>query len=322
MESSRRTWILAAASAALTGRTARAQAWPARPVRIIVPYAPGGTSDFVARLFAQKLGERLGASFVVENRPGAGGRIGFEAAARAAADGYTLASTDSSYAMLPALYPKLPWDPADLRPISLLAQVPLVLVAARKTGFRQLSDVIAHARANPGRLNFGSGGNGSATHLAGELLKHVTGIRMVHVPFKGAGDAMAAVLSDTVELLVTAAPTAAPHVRADRARAIVVTSERRAAALPDTPTSAEAGIPDFAMTGWVGLTAPVGTPPDLIARLQAESAAIAALPDVVERLAAQGAEPVGSSADAFGRVIAAETRRWIDIVRAADIRAE
>lgn len=299
-----------------------AQDYPARPVKIIVPYATGGTSDFVARLIGQKLGERLAGSFVVENKPGAGGRLGFEAAAKATADGYTLASTDSSYAMLPALYPALPYDPADLQPVSLLTQVPLVLVAAEKTGFRTLADVLAYARANPGKLNFGSGGTGSATHLAGELLKHSANLNMVHVPFKGAGEAMTAVLGGTVELLVTAAPTATAHIKGGRVRGIVVTTQKRAAALPDVPTSAEAGLPGFAIAGWVGLSIPRGTPPAIVNRLHREATAIMALPDVVERLAGLGAEPVASTPEEFGRVIATETRRWSEIVKAANIKLE
>lgn len=298
------------------------QAWPSKPVRIVVPYAAGGTSDFVARLIGQKLGERLSASFVVENKPGAGGRLGFDAAAKSAPDGHTLASTDSSYAMLPALYGKLPYDPADLQPVSLLTQVPLVLVVSEKTGFRQMSDLVAHAKAHPGRLNFGSGGIGSATHLAGELLKHAAGIDIVHVPYKGAGEAMTAVLGDTVDLLVTAAPTAAPHIKAGRVRALAVTGPQRAAGLPEVPTSAEAGLPAFAITGWVGLTAPRGTPPEIVRRLRDEAVAALALPEVQARLAALGAEPVGSTPEAFGRVIAEETRRWTDIVRAASIKLE
>lgn len=305
------------------GPIASAQPYPtAKPVRIVVPYAAGGTSDFVARLIAQKLSERMQGSFVVENKPGAGGRLGFDSAAKSPADGYTLASTDSSYAMLPALYAKLPYDPADLQPVTLLTQVPLVLVAAEKTGFRSLQDLIAFAKANPGKLNFGSGGIGSGTHLPGELLKHAAGIDIVHVPFKGAGEAMNAVLGGTVDLLVTAAPTAAPHVKSGRVRGLAVTSARRAAALPDVATAAEGGLPAFAITGWVGLTAPKGTPPEVVRRLRAEAVAALALPDVMERLAALGAEPVGSTPEEFGQVIAQETVRWTEIVKAANIKLE
>lgn len=313
---------LALACMALHCGAALAQPYPSKPVRIVVPYAPGGTSDFVARLIGQKLGERTGATFIVENKPGAGGRIGFDAAAKSPPDGYTLASTDSSYAMLPALYQKLTWDPADLQPVSLLVQVPLVLVAAEKTGFKQLSDVVAYAKANPGKLNFGSGGIGSATHLAGELLKYSAGIDIVHVPFKGAGDAMSGVLAGTVELLVTAAPTAAPHVKAGRVRGLVVTTAKRAAALPEIPTSAEAGLPAFAIAGWVGLTTPRGTPADVVKRLHAEAVAALAVPEVAERLGAQGAEPVGSTPEEFAQVIASETKRWTEIVKAANVRLE
>ena len=302
---------------------AAAQAYPsAKPVRIVVPYAAGGTSDFVARLIGQKLGERMQGSFIVENKPGAGGRLGFDHAAKSAADGYTLASTDSSYAMLPALYAKLPYDPADLQPVSLLTQVPLVLVAADKTGFRSLGDLITFAKANPGKLNYGSGGIGSATHLAGELLRHSAGVDIVHVPFKGAGEAMNAVLGGTVDLLVTAAPTAAPHVKSGRVRGLVVTSPKRAAALPEVATSTEAGLPAFAITGWVGLSAPRGTPPDVVRRLRAEAVAALAQPDVAERLVAQGAEAVGSTPEEFGQVIAQDTKRWTEIVKAANIKLE
>jgi len=314
---------LAAMVAGLCTLTAAStQTWPSRPVRIVVPYAAGGTSDFVARLLGQKLGERLSTAFVVENKPGAGGRLGFETVAKAPADGYTLASTDSSYSMLPALYGRLPYDPGDLQPISLLTQVPLVLVVAEKTGFRTLADLVAHAKAHPGRLSYGSGGIGSATHLAGELLRHAAGIDLLHVPFKGAGEAMTAVIGGTVDLLVTAAPTAAPHVKTGRVRGLAVTGTRRAAAMPETPTSAEAGLPGFAMTGWVGLTAPRGTHPDIVQKLHTEAVAALTAPDVQARLASLGAEVVGSTPATFGQIMAEETRRWSEIVRAAGVKLE
>ncbi len=311
-----------AALFALACAVGHAQDYPAKPVKIIVPYAPGGTSDFVARLIGQQYGERMKGVFVVENKPGAGGRLGFDAAAKSAPDGYTLLSTDSSFAMLPALYPSLPYASSDLQPVSLLTQVPLVLIASGKSGFRQLSDVLAYARANPGKLNFGSGGTGSATHLAGELLKHTARIDIVHVPFKGAGDAMSAVLAGNIELLVTAAPTAAPHIKAGRVQGIAVTSARRAAALPDVPTAGEGGLADFAITGWVGLSVPRGTPAAIVERLHKEAVASMASPDVIARLAALGAEPLANSPAEFAQVIATETARWTEIVKAANIKLE
>lgn len=299
-----------------------AQDYPTRPVKIVVPYAPGGTSDFVARLIGQKLSERMSGSFIVENKAGAGGRLGFDAVAKAASDGYTLASTDSSFAMLPALYASMPYQVGDLQPVSLLTQVPLVLVAAEKTGFKRLSDVLRYAKNNPGKLNYGSGGIGSATHLAGELFSHAAEIKVTHIPYKGAGEAMKAVLAGEVDLLVTAAPTAAPHVKMGKVQGIVVTTVQRARALPDIPTAAEAGLPGFSIAGWVGLSAPKGIPMAIVSRLHREAVAVLAQPDVIEKLNNLGAEAVGSTPEEFGRVIASETARWTEIVKAAAIKLE
>lgn len=301
---------------------ALAQSYPQRPVRIVVPYAPGGSSDMVARLVAQKLSDRFGSPFLVENKSGAGGRIGYDLAAKSAADGYTLASADSSFAMLPALYPKLSYDSDQLQPLIAIAEVPLVLVASRRSGLRTIGELVKHAKENPGKLNFGSGGTGSATHLAGELLKHTAGINIVHVPFKGAADAMSALLAGSVDVLVTAAPTAAAHIKAGSVNGLAVTSHRRARALPEIPTSTEAGFAGFSIVGWLGLAIPKGAPPSIVSRLRAEATTALAQPDMVQRLTEMGAEPLAISVQEFASLISSDTARWRKIVSAARIEVE
>jgi tripartite-type tricarboxylate transporter receptor subunit TctC len=300
-----------------------ASTYPDKPVKIIVPYAPGGTSDFIARLTAQNLSQQSGKAFVVENKPGASGRIGYETGAKAPGDGYTLVASDTSYAMLPALYPKLPWDPAvDLRAVTVTAETPAVITVHPDTNLKSLTELIAYAKANPGKLNYGSGGAGSSTHLAGEMLKATAGIDMTHIPFKGAGEATTGLISGQVHVLIAAPPTVIGHVQSGKAIALAVTAADRTAALPGVPTTAEAGYPAFKVTNWFGLLAPAGTPDAVVEYLQSAVAKMLTLPDVQQRLATQGADPVGSLSGEAAVGLKADTLRWGEVIKKAGIALE
>jgi tripartite-type tricarboxylate transporter receptor subunit TctC len=240
--------------------------YPDKPIKIIVPYSPGGTSDFIARITAQNLSEVTGATFIVENKTGASGRIGYDAVAKAPGDGYTLVASDTSYAMLAGLYPTLPWaHETDLKPVTVTAQTPVVIVASPNAPFTLLKELIAYAKANPGKLNYGSGGAGSSSHLAAELFKSVAGVDIAHIPFKGAGEATTGVISSTVELVIAAPPTVISHIKSGKTLGIAVTSVSRSPALPDVASVVEAGLPGFVMSSWFGLMAPKGTPDSVIA---------------------------------------------------------
>jgi tripartite-type tricarboxylate transporter receptor subunit TctC len=316
--------------AALAASPSRAQgAWPTKPVRIVVPFAPGGTTDILARALAPELGKAFGQTFVIENKAGAGGNVGADLVAKSAPDGYTLLmGTVGTHAINPSLYPKMPYDAArDFVPITLVAGVPNVLVmnparaaAARITDVRSL---IAYARANPGKLNMASSGNGTSIHLSGELFKSMTGTYMVHFPYKGSGPALLDLIGGTMDLMFDNLPSALPQVKAGKLIALAVTSGERSAALPDVPTVAEAGpVKGFEATSWFGLLAPAGTPAEIVNRLQQESAKALASPALKERLLSQGAIPGGMSPADFGRFIAAETKKWAAVVRASGAKVD
>ena len=316
--------------AALAASPSRAQGvWPTKPVRIVVPFAPGGTTDILARALAPELGKAFGQTFVIENKAGAGGNVGADLVAKSAPDGYTLLmGTVGTHAINPSLYPKMPYDAArDFVPITLVAGVPNVLVmnparaaAARITDVRSL---IAYARANPGKLNMASSGNGTSIHLSGELFKSMTGTYMVHFPYKGSGPALLDLIGGTMDLMFDNLPSALPQVKAGKLIALAVTSGERSAALPDVPTVAEAGpVKGFEATSWFGLLAPAGTPAEIVNRLQQESAKALASPALKERLLSQGAIPGGMSPADFGRFIAAETKKWAAVVRASGAKVD
>lgn len=294
--------------------------YPEKPVKIIVPFSPGGTSDFVARLTAQKLSDLSGKQFYVENKPGASGRIGYDAGAKAPADGYTIIAADTSYAMLPGLYPKLAWVPdTDLKSITVTAQTPVVIVVNPITKFKSLKDLITFAKNNPGKLNYGSGGAGSATHLSAELFKSVAGVDIAHIPFKGAGEAATGLLSGTVELLITSPPTVIGHIKKGTVTALAVSSDKRSAALPNVPSIVEAGLPGYALYFWFGLMAPKGTPDGVVDYLQKSVAKILVLPEVKEMLAKQIVDPVGSTPIESANQLNAETKRWREIIKSAGV---
>ena len=309
--------------AALGALPAYAQdAYPSRPVRLILPFPPGGPTDILGRLIAEKLSANLGQPVVTENRGGAGGNVGAEAAARSAPDGYTIVLVAPSLAISPTLYSKLNYDPArDFAPVSLVATVPNVLVTQPSLP-GTLSEFIAHARQKPGALNFGSGGAGTSNHLAGELFNLVTGAKLVHIPYKGVNLAMQDVLAGTIHFVVIGVPAAAPHIRSGRLRALAVVARERLPALPDVPTVAEAGLKDFEVTTWYGVLAPAGTPRPIVGRLNAELVKVMHSPEVKERLAGLGTDPVTSTPEEFAAYIRQETAKWGDVIRRSGIKAE
>jgi tripartite-type tricarboxylate transporter receptor subunit TctC len=310
-------------SAACLPALAQAPAWPSQPVKIVVPWATGGTVDLGARLVGQKLAELTGQPFVVENKPGASSTIGVAQVVQSPPDGHTLLAFESSYAILPALFTKLSWDHAnDLAPIGTLFQTPMVLVVPAASPFKTAGELIEFARKNPGKLNFGSGGIGSTPHLSAELLQKEGNLKMTHIPYKGGGEALTAVISGNVDLLITAAPTALTQTKGGRARALAVTGAHRSVAFPDAPTFVEIGLRNYVVSNWYGLAAPRGTPKEVVARIHAEVVKALADPAVKDRLAQQGAEPLELDSAAFGAFIRKETVRWTEVSRVAGVKAE
>lgn len=310
---------LAAAFAPALAQTA----WPDRPVRLVVPYSPSGTTDYAARQIAQKLTEQTGKSFYVENKVGASGTIGSDYVAKAAPDGSTFLINDTTYAMLPHLFKKLPWDHATaLVPVTRIVNTPLVVMVGDSSPYRTMQDLLDAAKRNPGKLTFGSGGVGSSTHLGGELLKQNGQVSLTHVPYKGAGEAMLGVVSGQVDVLVTAAPTAIAQVKGGKARALLVTSPQRLSVLPDVPTSAQVGLKDFTATNWFGIAAPKGTPQPIIDRMHAEVVKALASPDLAKRFADQGAD-VGAMAPAeFQAYVRSQVVEWGKVIQSAGVQAE
>ena len=303
-------------------QTAGAQ-YPAKPVKILVPFAAGGVTDIVTRVVAQRLSIDTGASFLVENKTGASGRISYEAGAKSPPDGYTLAAVDGAYPVLPAIYPNLPWDySTDLIPITISAQTPFVVVVRADGGIKTLAEFISRAKAEPGKMNYGSAGVGGANHVVTELFKRAAGIDLTHVPFRGMGDAMIGLIGGNVDVIVTAQPTAMSNLKSGKIIPLAVTSVQRSKVLPAVPTATEAGYPGFVANNWVGLTAPKGTPPEVIAWLHKQVVAALAAADVRERLDALGAEPSGIRPEEFAVVLRDDAKRWAEVVRAAGIKAE
>src|SRR5436305_9467617 len=310
--------------ALLVSQAALAQAWPNRPVRFLVPFAAGaGINDIMARLVGQHLGAGLGQPVVIENRAGAGGIAGTEAAAKAAPDGYTFLMTNVSLVTSAYMYPKLPYDPQkDLVPVTLVATSPLLLVVHPSVAAQSVQELVALAKANPGKLTFGSGGVGSTPHLSVELFKSAAGIDAVHVPYKGGAPALNDLVGGQLSFMIENMPGTMPFVKSGKLRALAITSAERSPLEPALPTMAESGVPGYEVVGWQGLFAVAGTPPEIVARLQAEVAKVLRLPEVRERLAALGAEPVGSTAREFGAFVREEHARWSKVIRDKGIRSE
>ncbi|MFO1080762.1 MAG: tripartite tricarboxylate transporter substrate binding protein [Reyranellaceae bacterium] len=320
----RRPFLLAAVpAAALAIRPVAAQQWPVKPLRIVVPFPPGQSTDILARLVAERLTASLGQQVVVENRPGAGGTIGAEIAAKAAPDGYTLIMvTIATHGIAPAIYPRLPYDAQkDFAPIANVALTPQVLLASLKSGITSVADLVAKAKAGAD-LNYGSSGNGAASHLAVELLKHKAGIHLTHVPFKGNADASMALQSGDIQLMSDAVPGAAATVKAGKARAIGIADLRRSPFLPDVPTIAEQGIEGVVAVGWIGLSAPAGTPEPILDQLSAEIMKAMADPQMLARMKDLAFVPAKESRQEFEAYIAIENTKWKTIVRDAGVRIE
>jgi tripartite-type tricarboxylate transporter receptor subunit TctC len=306
----------------LPGLAAAQDAYPSRPVRFILPFPPGGPTDILGRLISERLTAQLGQPVVTENRGGAGGNVGAEAAARSAPDGYTIVLVAPSLAISPTLYAKLNYDPVkDLAPISLVATVPNVVVT-QTAHAATLREFIAAAKAKPGGMNFGSGGSGTSNHLAGELFNILTGAKLTHVPYKGVNLAMQDVIAGRIDFVVIGVPAAAPHVKSGKLRALAVIAPQRLPALPEVPTVAEAGLPGFEVTTWYGILAPSGTPRPIIARLNAELVKVMHSPEMKERLAGIGTDPVTSTPEEFAAYIQAEIGKWGDVIRKANLRAD
>ena len=311
------------ALALLAALPAWAQDWPAKPIRFIVPYPPGGGTDVIARIVQSRLGEALGQQVVIENRGGAGGALGTGEAAHAAPDGYTFLFTLSSHTINPLLY-KLNYDTErDFTPVTLIVSVPQLIATQPGSPIRSLQDVVKMSKEKPGALNFASVGNGTPSHIAGELIKQRTGIDMVHIPYKGGGPAVADTLGGQVSFAIVTMPAAMSHVRAGKLRALAVTTLKRNPGAPDVPTVAEAlKMPDYEVDSWYALFAPANTSPAIVAKMQKAIVQTIQLPDVKQKLLEQGADTVGSSPEHLGQVVKKELAKWPQIIRAANIRVD
>jgi tripartite-type tricarboxylate transporter receptor subunit TctC len=317
-----RSLALAAALCATAPVLAQSD-WPSKPVRFIVPYPPGGGTDVIARIVQPEIAKGLGQQVVIENRGGAGGAVGTELAAKSAPDGYTFLFTLSSHTINPLLY-KLNYDvERDFVPVSLLVSVPQLIAANPAAPARSIQDMVAIAKASPGKYSFASVGNGTPSHIAGELLKLKTGVDMVHIPYKGGGPAVTDTIGGQVPFLFVTAPAAMSHVRAGKLTPLAVTTLKRSPAAPEVPTVAEAlSIPDYEVDSWYAMFAPAKTPPAIVARMQKEVARAVHVPEVKQRLLEQAADSVGSTPEALDRVVKAELKKWAEVIRAAGIKLE
>ncbi len=322
--------LLAMAIVASVGlSTAHAQSWPSKPVRIIVPFPPGGTTDIVARSLGVELQKMWGQPVIIENRAGAGGNVGAEAVAKSPNDGYTLLmGTVGTHAINAPLFAqagnKMPFDPVkDFVPITLAAGVPNVMVVHPKVPVNSVSEFIAYAKANPGKLNMASSGNGTSIHLTGELFKTMTGTYMVHLPYRGSAPAVSDLLAGNTDLMFDNLPSALPHIKAGKLKALAVTSRARSPALPNVPTIEEAAkLNGFDASSWFGLFAPAGTSRTIVDKIQADVAKALAMPEVRERFVAQGAQPSGSTPDQFAAFIRAETDKWTKVVKISNAKVD
>lgn len=309
--------------ALLAAATAHPQTYPTRPVRLVVISAPGGTTDILSRVYAQHLSEALGQPVVLDNRPGAGGIIAAEIVATANPDGHTLLWTHVSHSVLPSLHKKLPFEPIkDFAPISLAALFPDVLIVNNAVPARTVKELIALAKAQPGKINYASGTTGSSSHLSGQLLKLMANVNLVQVPYKGTAGQLASVIGGETQMTFASLPAALPHVRAGRVRALAMGSAKRTPVLPDVPTVAESALPGFDVSAWNGMLAPRKTPPGIVSRLNAEMRRIAENSEAKERAAAQGAELTWQTPEEFEAFLTAQIAKWGKVVRAAGVRPD
>ncbi len=303
---------------------AQAQAWPTKPVKVVVPFPPGGGTDIGTRILAQKLGEAFGQAFVIENKPGAAGIVGTEYTARSAPDGYTfMMGNIGTHAINVSLYKKLSYDPVkDFAPVSMVADLPLLLLVHPSVPAKSVQELIALAKAQPGKLNFSTSGAGGSMHVAAELFKSMAGVDMVHIPYKGGAPAVADLIAGQVPLSFATVLETIQFVKAGKVRALAVTNNRRSVALPDLPTISEAGLPGYQSISWLALFAPAGTPKEIINRVSAETVRILKLSDVRERLLAQGAEPIGSTPEELAATLAADTAKYARVIRESGYKPE
>ena len=323
MNTLRRGVVAAALALALPLAAAAQEAFPSKPVRIIVPYPAGGVADLLPRTVGQKLSEKWGQPVIVENKPGASGNIGMELGARSAPDGYTIVLAPTGNLTVNQFLFKLPFDVAkDFTPITVLATSPNVLVVHPSVPAKNFRELVAYARSNPGKLNYSSPGEGSGAHLAGELLNIEADIRTTHVPYKGLAPAVTDLLGGQVQMMFAGISTVIPHIRSGKLVPIAIATPRRSPQLPDVPTVAESGLPGFDVTSWYGLVVPAGTRPEIVRKLYRDIAEALASEDVRGKLAALGLDPMGNSPEAFERMIGAESRKWSDIVRKANIKPQ
>ena len=316
--------ILLATTLAALSAGAWAQAYPAKSIRLVVPFPPGGGTDIIAREISTKLTTTLGWTFVVDNKPGAGGNLGVDAAAKAPADGYTLVlGQTSNLAINPTLYGKLPYDPfKDLVPVSLVATAPLVLVVPAASPYRTVADVVNAAKAKPGEVNFASPGNGTVAHLTGELFQKAAGIKLQHVPYKGSNQALTDLMGGQVQLFMASVPTALPHIKSGKLRAIAVSSAKRVGDLPQVPTIGESGYKGFDATTWFGVLAPAATPKNIVARLNVEINKVLKAPDVQKRIDDEGGEAVGSTPEQFAQLMKDDFARWGKVVKESGAKVD
>jgi tripartite-type tricarboxylate transporter receptor subunit TctC len=300
------------------------QAYPAKPVKMIIPYPPGGGNDTLGRLFAAKLSDRLGQPVVVENRPGAGTLIGTEAAAKSAPDGYTiLLSSIATHALSPNLYAKVPYDPIkDFAPVTLLGVAPTVLVVRNDLPAKDLAEFVAAAKAKPGGFTYASGGNGTPPHINGEVFKAVAGVDLLHVPFKGGGPALVDLMAGRVDVMLDTAASAMPHVRSGKLRALAISGPKRSAEYPDLPTFGEAGLAQYDTNAWYSVHAPAGTPPEIVRRLNAELVASLKEPDVQARFKQLSTDPIGNTPEEFAAFVRAELDKYARVIKGAGIRLD
>ena len=315
-------FCLALAALALP-RPAAAEDWPARPVTLIVPFAPGGTTDIVARIVGQALSARLGQSVVVENLGGAGGTLGANQAAKAAPDGYTIFMATVAHTMAPGIYKSLPYDfVKDFEPITEVASVPNIVIVHPAVPAKTVAELLAYIRANPGKVNYGSAGIGSTEHMSGELFSAMANLKMVHVPYKGGAPMMADIIAGHIEMAIETSGSASPHIKAGSVRALAVSTAKRSPLFPDLPTLAEAGLTGYDVTTWYGMLVPTGTPAPIRDRLYKEMSEILKSPDIAARLRDIGADPGGEPPADFAAFIKNETAKWIKVAKDAHISVD
>jgi tripartite-type tricarboxylate transporter receptor subunit TctC len=318
------TLLFLIAAAHATAQQPGTTVYPTRSVRFVIPFTPGGTADIIARVMAPKMSEGLGQQVVVDNRGGSGGVIGSEVTAKSPPDGYTIMmGLTANIAINPSLYQKLPYDPVrDFAPVSLVASAPYALIVPPSLPARSVKELVSLAKAKPGELAYASFGNGSAGHLSGELFASMANVKLLHVPYRNIGQGLADLVSGQVQLLFLGIVSAQPHVKAGKVRAIAVTGLKRSPMMPNVPTVSESGVKGYEVTGWYGVFVPMGTPADIITRLNKEIVRVVALPDVRERLSSEGAELAGSTPQQFDRYVKSETEKWAKVVKLSGAKAD